>query len=37
LFAATGLCDRHHPSTGGPRAKGNLNRGFAHSRTLRQI
>jgi hypothetical protein len=37
LFATTGLCDRHHSSTGGPRAKGNVNRGFARSRTLRQI
>jgi hypothetical protein len=35
LLALTGVCDRHHPSTGGPRAKDNVNRDFAHFRTLR--
>jgi hypothetical protein len=32
LLALTGVCDRHHASTGGPRAKGNVNRDFAHFR-----
>jgi hypothetical protein len=37
LFTLTGVRDRHHPSTGGPRANGNVNRDFTHFRTLRQI
>jgi hypothetical protein len=37
LLAVTGVCDRHHPSTGGPRANENVNRDFVHFRTLRQI
>jgi hypothetical protein len=37
LLAVTGVCDRHHPSTGGPRADENVKRDFAHFRTLRQI
>src|SRR4051812_32240032 len=36
LFAAAGVCDCHYPSTG-PQAKKNVNRDFAHFRTLRQI
>jgi hypothetical protein len=36
LLALTEVCDRH-PSTGGPRANGNVNRDFGHFRTLRQI
>ena len=37
LLALTGVCDRHHPSTGGPRANENVNREFAHFCTPRQI
>jgi hypothetical protein len=37
LLALTEVCDRHHPATGGTRANGNVNRDFAHFRTLRQI
>jgi hypothetical protein len=37
LFALTGVCDCHHPSTEGRRGNENVNRDFANFRTLRQI
>jgi hypothetical protein len=37
LFTLAGVRDRHHQWTGDPRGKENINRDFAHFRTLRQI
>jgi hypothetical protein len=37
LLAVSELCDRDHPSTGGPRAERNVNRHFAQFCTLRQV
>jgi len=34
FLAVTGVCDRHHPSTGGLPTSKNAKRDFAHFRTL---